>query len=83
MGHAYSEGDPIPPELQLVSPVPLCPRPDKVRYKDEADALQRASRVGHIPGRPMLHAYRCECSFWHLSHMSRLEHLRLYGNENA
>lgn len=45
-----------------------CPRPEKIPYKTEAEALRRRNSLRHRGGSSDLAVYRCVCKSWHVGH---------------
>ena len=49
----------------------LCPHPGKLTYSTKKATKQAIARLPGRQRRDELHAYRCECGFWHVGHKLR------------
>lgn len=48
-----------------------CPTPDKVRHRNQAQAVRHAWELW-LKGDDMVAAYHCRCGRWHVGHDRRL-----------
>lgn len=54
-------------ERTVEEKLPLCPTPQKRKYSNLAHATPDANKWRQ-------HPYKCECTYWHLSKQSPIEH---------